>query len=251
MAFSHGKYTKVAYGGYNLTLFFNEASSSNSVETASTSAFGTTAHSYVIGLVDGTISVSGMFDGSVGAVDEALQTRMGVEDQLVLVLPGGDGTGVGARAIFGQVENTSYEITSPTGDVVAISAEFQGDGGVHHGTYLREAGGTGTFETITAGGAAVTDTGPAHNDGAASSGGGLGQVHVANNDLSVAATIKIQHSTDNISWVDLVTFASVAAGAETAEQVSVTGTVNQYLRSVVSVPIGTGSAEVAVAFKRN
>lgn len=249
MAFSHGKNTKVAFGGHNLTTYFNEASLSGAAETAQTSTFTASAHTYVVGLTDGTISLGGLFDGSAGAVDEALQQTLGVEDQYVMVLPGGDSGS--ARALFAKCEGTSYEISSPIGDVVSVSAEFQGDGGIHGGDYLRAAGSGAAFDTITAGAAAVDENG-ASKDGATVSGaGGVGQVHVANNTLNVTATIKIQHSTDNITWVDLITFDSVTAATETAEQKSVTGTVNRYVRSVVSVPIGTGSAEVAVAFKRN
>lgn len=249
MAFSHGKNTKVAFGGRNLTTYFNEASASATAETAQTSTFTTSAHTYVVGLKDGTVSLSGLFDGSTDAVDQALQEALGVEDQYVLVLPGGDGTG--SRALFAKCEGTSYEISSPIGDVVSVSAEFQGDGGVHSGAYLRSAQSGSSFDTITAGGVAVTENSASADGGASSASGGVGQAHVMANGLNVAATIKIQHSVDNATWVDLITFSSVTAGQETAEQMSVTGTVNRYVRSVVSVPIGTGSAQVAVAFKRN
>lgn len=249
MAFKHGKNTKVAFGGDNLTTYFNEASLSASAETAQTSSFGSTAHSYVIGLTDGTISLSGLFDGATGAVDEKLQGALGSEDQYVLVLPGGDGSD--ARALFCKCESTSYEVSSPIGDVVSVSAEFQADGGVHGGDYLRASTSDTTFDGITAGGAAVTENGTAKDGAAASSAGGVGQVHVMANTLNVALTVKVQHSVDNVTWVDLITFSSVTAGTETAEQKSVTGTVNRYVRSLVSVPIGTGSAQVAVAFKRN
>lgn len=250
----HGKHTKVAVDGYNLTRYFRDASASASVETAETTTFHAPgdAKTFVIGLNEGTVSLDGLFDGSAGAVYEALNGILNRNDVGFLVLPGGD-DGVGTRTLFGASAQTSFEVSSPLGDVVSVSSELQVDGGVQIGVYLRESGTDGAFETVTAGGTAVTDDSPAHDNSASSSDGGVAHLQVMNNSLDVAISAKIQHSADNTTWADLsgATFTSVSAGSETAEQLTVSGTVNRYLRSKVEVPIGSGSAEVAVAFTRH
>ena len=77
MAFIHGKNTGVLVGGGNLSAFFNEASASQDVETAETTTFGSSAKTYIIGLKDGTMSVSGMFDGAEDSVDEQIEAVAG------------------------------------------------------------------------------------------------------------------------------------------------------------------------------
>lgn len=52
---------------------------------------------------------------------------------------------------------------------------------------------------------------------------------------STSCVVKVQHSTDNSTWADLIVFAAVAtAGASTAQRVAVSNTtqVNRYLRAI-------------------
>ena len=70
--FRHGKSTvfKVDNNAGTLTDISNtltDVSFPQSVDTAETSAFGSSAKSYVVGLSDATLSVSGNFDATVDA----------------------------------------------------------------------------------------------------------------------------------------------------------------------------------------
>lgn len=253
MAFTHGKYTRVAYEGFDLTKFFNDASSTSTVDTAETSVFLDQQKSYVVGHTDGTVSMSGMFDadpdGNADKVDDVLSSVLGTENGLGLVLPQGDLNGVGSRALFFTSKNTSYEISSALTDVVAVSTELQSSGGIHYGVYLRDSVSGAGYQSVT-GGAAATE-GSSVNDGAASASGAVGHLQVTANSLDAALTVKIQESADDAAWSDLITFTSVVAADTTAEQITVTGSVAQYVRALVDASTSTtGSAEVAVAFKR-
>jgi hypothetical protein len=66
---------------------------------------------------------------------------------------------------------------------------------------------------------------------------------------SGAPTIKIEHSSNNSSWSDLIAFTAVSDGAEpTAERKTASGTVNRYLRITST---GTFSnAKFVVAYRR-
>ena len=247
--FKHGKNAKVALGDLNSTAYLNEASLSSTSETAQTSVFGDGVTKYVLGLRDGTVSLSGFFEGSTGAIDEELSSYLGVDDSAnFMVLPAGDSAGAGSRTWFGKGDLTSYETSSPVSDVVSISAEIQADSGVNSGIYLRNVGGSATFETT---GAGATDNGTSVNNTTSTTDGGVGQVHVMNNSLDGTVDVKIQDSADDTSWADLITFTQVASGNNASEQVTVTGTVDQYVRSQVTTGGTTGTAEIAVAFKRN
>lgn len=79
---------------------------------------------------------------------------------------------------------------------------------------------------------------------ASSANGGRSNLHVVS--MSGTWTVKIQHSTDNVTWADLITWSSVAAGAQTSE---VTGTVDRYLRALWSIS-DTGSITFVAGFAR-
>lgn len=238
MAFKHGKATRVLFNASDLSAYFRDASASRSVETAETTAFGQDAKTYIVGLEDGTISASGMFDGAQGAVDDVLRTALGGDgNDVISVFP--EGLSVGKVALSAAVKRTSYEVSSPVGDVVATSLEAQADGGIDRAIAL-------------AGAAAVSTSGQgaAQDNAASSAGGGVGYLHVTGNDRDGATTFKVQHSADNVTWVDLITFTSVPTNTATSERVAVTGTVNRYLRASHAPGGSTGSVTYSMTFAR-
>lgn len=238
MPFRHGKNTAVFYNGADLTRFFNEASVSQDIETAETTVFGDDAKTYITGLKDGTLSTSGMFDGVAGGVDATLSAVIGAEaSDVVTYCP--DGAVAGRRSYSLAARETSYEITSPVGDVVAVSMEAQADGGIDRGVLLT------VNSTVSA-----SASGSSSDNSAGSSDGGVGYLHVTANTRDGASTFTVQHSTDNVSFVDLVTFSSVSASATGGQRVAVSGTVNQYVRAQ-HIPGGSsGSVTYTMAFAR-
>lgn len=239
MAFIHGKNTAVMYNGSDLSTYFNEASMSQSVETAETTTFGNNAKTYITGLKDGTISLSGMFDGATGAVDEVLTSTLGATAaDVTTVVPEGLGT-VGATTFSAEVRDTSYEISSPVSDVVAANAEVQATGGIDRGVLL--AGGT----VLSA-----SATGTAVNNGSSTANGGVGYLHVTRNTRDGATSFKIQDSADGVTYADLVTFTNVSASATSGQRVAVTDSVDQYVRAEVIPGGSSGSVTYTMAFAR-
>lgn len=238
MAFLHGKSYGVLFNEYDLASYFNSADSSQTLETAETTTFGASAKTYVPGLLDGTVSLSGLFDGAAGAVDAVLQSALGASGAKVLSLaPAGFGT-LGNRALLASVRTTDYSTSAPVSDVVSCSAELQCSGGLWGGVVL------GALGALTA-----TANGAAHDNGAASTNGYVANLHVtAVSGTNPTNTAKVQHSTDNSVWADLCTFA--AATAITAEQVTGTGTVNRYTRVVDTIGGTNPSFTRAVTLSR-
>jgi hypothetical protein len=100
---------------------------------------------------------------------------------------------------------------------------------------------------VLANGASITSASQNYttvDNGGASSNGIIANLHITASDQSTIA--KIQHSTDNVNWTDLVTFASIAAGRG-AERKIVTGTVNRYLRATWSGTLGTRTVVITAA----
>lgn len=240
MAFIHGKSSQVIHGIYDLSSYLNDASASADVETAETTGFGSSAKTYIVGLRDGTVSASGMFDGVAGAIDEVLAASLG-SDTLSPVTVGYNGTTLGNRVTLLQAKTTSYEISTPIGDVVSVSYSAQADGGLDQGVSLA------ALASVSA-----STTGTANDNTASSTNGGMAQVHVTTNTRSATVVIKIAHSADNSTFADLVTFTTVGIGATTSERSLVASgtTVNRYLRAVATLAAGTGSITYQVSFAR-
>jgi hypothetical protein len=134
--FTHGKATvfKVDNSGGSLTDISNvltDVSFPQTVETAETSSFGSSAKTYVVGLSDATISASGNFDATV---DAHLSGILG-QAASVSFEYGPEGLATGDSKYTGECILTSYEKSGAVGDVVTFSAEFQVTGAVTRGTY--------------------------------------------------------------------------------------------------------------------
>ena len=134
--FRHGKSTvfKVDNNAGSLTDISNtltDVSFPQSVDTAETSAFGSSAKSYVVGLTDSTLSISGNFDATV---DAHLAAVLGQAASLSFEY-GPEGSTAGFVKYTGEALLTSYEKSGAIGDVVTYSAEFQVTGAITRGTY--------------------------------------------------------------------------------------------------------------------
>lgn len=243
MTFRHGKGTRVLVNTTDLSAFFRDSSLSATVATSETTTYGVTgdAKTYVAGLNDATVALSGLFDGDTGAVDDILTGVLGSSTDVVFTVAQDGGLTVGRRCYLGQAIETKYNITSPVADVVQSTADLQTDGGSALGVVLAAA-------------ASVNATGnqTSVDNGAASSNGGQATLHVTANTRDGNVVVKVQHSADNSSWADLVTFATVGSSTKTSERVALASgiTVNRYLRASYTVAGTTGSATLTVAFGR-
>jgi hypothetical protein len=134
--FRHGKSTvfKVDNAAGTLTNIsdtLTDVSFPQSVDTAETSTFGSSAKSYVVGLTDSTLSVAGNFDATV---DTHLAGVLGQAASLSFEY-GPEGSTNGFVKYTGECILTSYEKSGAIGDVVSYSAEFQVTGAITRGTY--------------------------------------------------------------------------------------------------------------------
>ena len=138
MAFVHGKSAvfKVDDSGgtlRDLSSYLNDVSFPRDVETAETTTFGVagSAKTYIVGLSDATISVSGLFDATA---DGYLAGVVGHATVLDFEY-GPEGSGAGAIKYTGTCILTSYEVSASVGDAVQASADFQVTGSITRGTY--------------------------------------------------------------------------------------------------------------------
>ena len=99
------------------------------IETAETTAFGATSKSYIVGLRDATISVSGLWDATVDGY------IIGNEPATRSFIFGPAGSTSSNVKYTGECILTNYSISNPVGDVVTFSLDLQVTGNVTRGTY--------------------------------------------------------------------------------------------------------------------
>jgi hypothetical protein len=242
--FRHGKNTIVLFNAFNLTEYFNSVSTSAMAEAVETTTFGSANKTYAIGMKDGTVSLEGLWAGDATGVDEVLAAAV-TSDTKNIITVGTEGATLGRRAKLVNTDETSYEISGAVADMVTISAEAQASGtvGGFDGGVLLAAN-----QTVTA---TVANTGV--DNAAASTNGGVAHLHVTTNTRNGAITVKVQHSSNNSTWADLLTFTATTSATTTSERIEVAAgtSVNRYVRANVSGFAGSsGSATITVGFAR-
>lgn len=138
MAFVHGKSAVFKLddsGGTlrDLSSYLNDVSMPRDIETAETTTFGVSgsAKTYITGLTDATISISGLFDATA---DGYLAGVVGNTATLSFEY-GPAGSAGGSVKYSGECIMTSYEVSASVGDAVQASADFQVTGQITRGTW--------------------------------------------------------------------------------------------------------------------
>lgn len=136
MAFVHGKSAVFKLDNASGSLvdysaFLDDISFPRSIETAETTTFGSSAKSYITGLTDATISLSGKFDATA---DSTIAAVVGQSATLTFEY-GPEGSSSGKVKYTGECILTSYEVGATVGDAVTASVELQVSGAITRTTF--------------------------------------------------------------------------------------------------------------------
>ena len=198
--------------------------------TAMCQTAGNAATSYVPGLMSGTLTMAGPQDSVGQNLHAEIAGAIGSDDALqVTLLP--DGDTIGKWAIFGVFDPTEWTNDANVADAVGFTLSAAADKSIDQGFVIHGHG----AETADGNGTAVDRVLPT-----SSTGGMFAVLHVTAYSGLTSAALKIQHSTDNSVWADLVAFTSVTAVGNQTAEVAAGTTINRYLRVVTDVT-GTGS----------
>tara|TARA_R100001463_G_scaffold675_3_gene3048 strand:+ start:137 stop:541 length:405 start_codon:yes stop_codon:yes gene_type:complete len=134
MAFVHGKsgYFRLddaSSGIQNISTYCDDISFPETIDTAETTAFGATSKSYIVGLRDATISISGKWDATLDGY------MIGTEPASRTFEFGPAGGTSGLVKYTGECILTNYSVSTSVGDVVTWSADLQVTGNVTRGTF--------------------------------------------------------------------------------------------------------------------
>lgn len=128
MAFTHGSNAVLVVNSGALTTFMNDVSFNRTADTAETSTFGVTSKTYIPGLKDGTLSVSGLYDKTTTTGPVFILEAIYLANAAVTCVWNPAGTTTGNYAYTFSAILTSLDISSGIGDAVQVSAEFQATG---------------------------------------------------------------------------------------------------------------------------
>ena len=136
MAFVHGKDSvfKLDNSGGSLTdisSYVNNVDFPETADVAETSVLGASNKTYIVGLKDATIGLTGFFDATADAIFGAV---IGQSATLSFEYSP-EGTASGKIKYTGECILTNYALSSPVGDVVAYSGDLQVSGAVTRGTH--------------------------------------------------------------------------------------------------------------------
>lgn len=233
-----GKHTKIWIGGYQLTVKMRDIKASLTYDELAEDGYSED-HSTLKGQANSVINLDGYFGRETVSTHQALKD---LSDSGIIVSAGfGENAAVaqGDIAISLKSQQINYEIVPALSDVIAVAAQMNAKGiPLEFGIILADQ------EGVSANGNTNSV-----DDGASSSNGAVGYLHLTGVSAGDTITVKIQDSADDAAWADLITF-TLDGSAIGAERVAVSGNVDRYVRALWTVT-GTGiSFDFAINFLR-
>lgn len=188
------------------------------------------------GLLSGSVTLSGFMNTTAG-LRSAAAAAAGVDDSLIsTIMPAGNT--VNNMAFMAVSDLSSFMTDTVVTDTVPVTINGQPDDGVDIGFLLHAV----AAETADGNGTGL-------DNAALTSSGAVANLHVTAYSGFTSVVFKVQHSTDNVSWADLITFTTVTGLTQERLKTTSSTTVNRYLRSFWDVT-GAGSVTFAIAAAR-
>lgn len=248
MAKASGRDAEIFIKDDDVSTYFQEIEASSEAGEIDTTTFGLDFKRFMGGLVDGSMSMSGLFDattdGSDDVLHEALTNTPGVAFPIT-VAPIGWAVGTPVLMLSGIA--STYNIDSDVEEAVTVDSEFVGAGGSRLAHCLLAP------TAVTPTGSAVDGANVDNPKAAATTEGARAHLHVIANAYNQSTTFKVQHSSDGTTFADLITFTAVGATTKASEIKTVADgvTINRYVRSRYTGAAGAGTLRAAIGFMRN
>lgn len=241
----------VAYvNGYDLSSGISQTDVDYSEDAVDVTPFGQTARTFISGLENATLSVTGYYDSSAGAIDNVLSNMIGGTACWV-IYEQGDVAGNRGHGIYGF--ETDYKVTAPVASAIGVTASAQSNAGPEGLTSIAAKQAFG-FTAAGTTNTALIDFGTAMSGGSVSTGGGQGWLQCFAGSGVANITVTLQHGTVVGAMNNLTSFSTFAATSAPTYQylpVSVAGTsLFEFMRAHV-VADGAGTVTLAVGFTRN
>lgn len=227
--------SRVLLGAYHLSLVATDVKPSYDVTMLPTSTLASGAKTFIPGQTTSQVSIKGLMDVSASAGGMFDTVINWTSNTPYAFAP--SGWAIGNEVELGSALRASFTPSAQVASTVMFDIGAQVDGILDLGLSLHDL----TAESTSTNSTAV-------DSGAGTSNGAVGQLHVTAYSGLTNAVIKVQHSTDNITFGDLITFSTVT-GTTAERPAAVAGTVNRYVRAISTLS-GVGSITFQVGFDR-
>ena len=243
MAFTTGVNTDAYINGVDLTSYLSGDDVGASVDAIDVTPHGVTSKTYIPGLQQTSVNVSGFFDPQSGGNELTLRAVLGTV-AMWTILPAGDTAGARGQAVYGF--ETDYRQSAPVAGAVSITASSQGTTPAEGIVVLAAKQQIG-FAAAGTSNVTGVDFGTALSGGTVSTGALASYIHVFSGSGAGTVTVNIQHSTTlGGTYTTLVSHtAFVASTAPTYERKLLASgtTINEFLRAQV-VFSGAGTVTI-------
>lgn len=249
MAVPHGSSAVLLVNGFALTGFAKSAVLTPTQDALNATVFGLTAHAKLPGLKHAAFSAEMFFDNTTttGSWDILKGLYSGQSPgvpapAIISFFPNGAAVAAQAELIYANTMKLDQKTVVSDLELATIDTDAEEDA-ADHGASLHALGAETSFAF----------TGTAVDNAAATTNGGVGVVHVtAIAGAAKSITFKIQHSTDNSTWIDLVASFTAITAANNSQRVEVAAgtTIRRYTRVTAADSGTTSSCTFLAAFAR-
>jgi len=239
MAFVNAQQTRIMWGAQPLAAYVRTVTPSATRDMLDVTTLADSGKSFIGGLTDWSLRVDGLFDSTTTAGSLLADMTSNLSSGATVatsVAPAGFSAGSSVWLI--PAKTVSYEPSSSVADAVQFAAEFGSGTAPALGISLADL-------------AAVTSTSnsASQDNAASSSAGAVAHLHIsAVSGTTPTLAVVVQHSTNNSAWTTLASFTS--ASTVGSEVITVTGTVNRYVRAAFTVGGTTPSFTCQVSLAR-
>lgn len=115
MAFKHGKDVFVSLNAVSLSTFTNNTDLGREADEHDVTTYGKSAHVYSGGLLDGEITISGVYDDGTASPEATIEPLLGT---VVPFVYRPEGTGAGKPERTGNVLVKKYDESAPVADMI-------------------------------------------------------------------------------------------------------------------------------------
>lgn len=236
-----GVQAALLWDGFNLGQFMRDATWTAEKDELDATAWSTAGTERTLpSYTKVSASLGGLFTASTASTgsDNFLSGEFGTTAPIITYGP--EGTAVGSVAKMTKATHRQYEISNPINNVVSFAAGIKGSTRFESGHFLKAL-------------AATTSTGAqtSVDNAAATTRGGVAHLHLTAQSTLTSYVAKVQHSSNNSAWSDLIAFA--ASTAVSVQRSTVAGSVKRYVRGNVTTFTGGAAKTVtaSIAFARH
>lgn len=234
MAFIHGKGTDIYINGWDVNSYLQSVEIPGTCDVAETTTLDKSSKTYIAGNKDATVTLEGLYDGEDDAIDEIVENILGSTGNEICQYFGGDTAG--NRGVGTSVIETEYNITTNVDDTASITVSGQSNVGRESLISLM------ALSTVTSSGSTTEQ-----DYGEQTTNGGSAYLHCT--AVTGTVSVKIEDSSDNITYNDLVSFSNVDT-ANSSQRVTFSGNVERYTRVTYTLD-GGEAITMQVGIHRN